>query len=599
MSAETAETLPQWNVADLIDPNFGNSRSKAEFWQPDFALLKAKIADLTARYRGRLGTADGDEIAVAISDYQIISEDIGRISSYAKLLHVEDMEDPKRGAHYQHLLEELTSMSQDLVFFTLELNALDPEAVQRQISDSAALEEFASWLRDLRAGKPYELPEREEQLLSQKSLTGRVAWVRLFDEITAAMRFPMRGNVYTQSQILKFFSDPDRTVRQDAAEALTTELGKHQHVLVSVTNVLAKDKAIEDDWRGFARPISSRNLSNLIEDEVVNALRNAVKAAYPKLSHRYYVLKARLLGFDRLQHWDRLAPLPQETETTVSWSDARKLVLDAYQNFSPKIGAIAERFFREGWIDAAPKPGKAGGAFAHPTVPSAHPYILLNYQGKGRDVMTLAHELGHGVHQVLAAQQGYLKSQTPLTLAETASVFGEMLSFESLLSRCNSNQEKIALLAHKTEDMLNTVVRQISFLDYEIQVHDARRNAELSPEQLSEIWCSVATESLGPVFDFSEDFGTLWGYVPHFIHSPFYVYAYAFGDCLVNALYQVYQDSNADFVARYIDLLSAGGSKRYDELLEPFGLNARDSAFWNKGLSVIEDMIDDLENLVD
>ncbi len=590
-------TLPQWNVDELIDENFGDSRTDSGFWQPDFTPLEAKIADFTAQYRGKLQELSGDALAEAIAAFESISEDIGRIGSYAGLLHTENMEDPARGAHYQHLLEKLTLMGQELVFFSLELNALAPEQVQQQLDTSPALAYYDSWLQDLRASKPFELPEREEQLLAQKSLTGRAAWIRLFDETTAAMRFIMRDKEYTQSEILKFLSDPDRTIRRDAAQSLTTELGKHQHILASITNVLAKDKAIEDDWRGFKRPISSRNLDNLIEDEVVDALRDAVKSAYPRLAHRYYAIKARLLGLERLQHWDRLAPMPHDKETTVDWADAQELVLRAYHGFSPKIGAIAEKFFHNGWIDAAARPGKAGGAFAHPTVPSAHPYILLNYQGKGRDVMTLAHELGHGVHQVLAAEQGYLKSQTPLTLAETASVFGEMLSFETLLQNCTSPEQKTTLLARKIEDMLNTVVRQISFLDYEIRVHDARRSGELSPQQLGQIWRDVAQESLGPIFDFDEEFGNLWGYVPHFIHSPFYVYAYAFGDCLVNALYGVYRQGNPDFTEQYLALLQAGGSKRYDELLKPFGLDAKDPNFWNHGLQVIEEMIDELENL--
>ena len=592
------QTLPEWNVDELIDQAFGEGRSEAGFWQPDFAPLEAKITAFTAQYRGALADLSGDALAESISAFEAISEDMGRIGSYAGLLHTENMEDPARGAHYQHLLEQLTIMGQELVFFSLELNDLAPEQVRQMLDSSAALSNYNSWLQDLRASKPFELPEREEQLLAQKSLTGRAAWIRLFDETTATMRFTMRGKEYTQSEILKFFSDPNRDVRRDAAQSLSAELGKHQHILARITNVLAKDKAIEDDWRGFEKPISSRNLDNLIEDEVVDALRDAVKAAYPKLAHRYYAIKARLLGLERLQHWDRLAPMPNDHETTVDWTDAKELVLKAYHGFSPKIGAIAEEFFTKNWIDAATRPGKAGGAFAHPTVPSAHPYILLNYQGKGRDVMTLAHELGHGVHQVLAAEQGYLKSQTPLTLAETASVFGEMLSFETLLENCSTPEQKTTLLARKIEDMLNTVVRQISFLDYEIRVHDARRIGELSPQQLGEIWREVAQESLGPIFDFDEEFDNLWGYVPHFIHSPFYVYAYAFGDCLVNALYGVHRQGNPDFIEQYIALLQAGGSKRYDELLEPFGLDAKDPNFWNHGLKVIEEMIDELESLV-
>lgn len=597
MSTQQKE-LPRWNIDDLTDDRFGDARNDAGFWQPDLSSLEERLQEFVANFRDTLGEAEGKHIARSLVYYQALCEDMARIGSYAGLLHAENMEDPVRGAHYQHLLEALNTLQQSLVFYTLELNSLSEEHLDQEAKKSQALADFLPFLRDLRAAKPFELPEREEQLLSQKSLTSTAAWVRLFDETTAAMRFMVRGKEYTQSQTLKFLVDPDRTLRQDAAEALTGELGKQQPILARITNVLAKDKAIEDEWRGFARPISSRNLNNLIEDEVVDALHMAVKNAYPRLSHRYYLLKAKLLGFERLQHWDRSAPLPQDDETQVSWEDAQKLVLDSYQGFSPEIGRIAEKFFRHGWIDAEPSAGKAGGAFAHPTVPSAHPYILLNYQGKGRDVMTLAHELGHGVHQVLAGQQGYLQSQTPLTLAETASVFGEMLSFEVLLERCTTPEQKIALLARKIEDMINTVVRQISFLDYEIQVHDERQSGEVPASRLCEIWHEVAKESLGPAFEFTPEFGNLWGYVPHFIHSPFYVYAYAFGDCLVNALYQIYKEGDESFVERYMALLAAGGSKRYDELLEPFGLDAKSPKFWDTGLGMIEGMIHQLEELV-
>jgi oligoendopeptidase F len=340
-------------------------------------------------------------------------------------------------------------------------------------------------------------------------------------------------------------------------------------------------------------------MSNHVEPEVVEALRDAVVAAYPKLSHRYYALKAKWLGLEKMQTWDRNAPLPQDDATPVNWETAQRTVMEAYADFDPRMADLAEPFFSKGWIDAAVKPGKAPGAFAHPTVTDAHPYVMLNYLGKPRDVMTLAHELGHGVHQVLAAEQGELLSSTPLTLAETASVFGEMLTFRKLLDAAKTEAERKTLLAGKVEDMINTVVRQIAFYDFECKLHAARAQGELTPDDINALWMSVQAASLGPVFEFQDGYETFWAYIPHFVHSPFYVYAYAFGDGLVNALYAVFEESSADFQDKYFDMLRAGGSKHHKELLAPFGLDASDPEFWDKGLSMISAMIDELEAMED
>jgi oligoendopeptidase F len=364
-----------------------------------------------------------------------------------------------------------------------------------------------------------------------------------------------------------------------------------------ITNVLAKDKAISDDWRGFKDVAAARHLSNRVEPEVVEALVSAVRESYPRLSHRYYALKARWLGKDRLEHWDRNAPLPDKIDRVVPWEEARETVLSAYRGFAPQMASIAGRFFDESWIDAPTRPGKAPGAFAHPTVPSVHPYVLLNYQGKTRDVMTLAHELGHGVHQVLAADQGVLMAPTPLTLAETASVFGEMLTFRSMLDKAESPRERKIMLAGKTEDMINTVARQIAFYTFERKVHLERREGELTAERLGEIWLEVQAESLGPAIHLGPGYETFWIYIPHFIHSPFYVYAYAFGDCLVNSLFAVYQRAESGFQDKYFAMLKAGGTKRHNELLAPFGLDAGNPGFWQMGLSVIDGFITELETL--
>ncbi|MGA7260934.1 MAG: M3 family oligoendopeptidase, partial [Stellaceae bacterium] len=428
-------------------------------------------------------------------------------------------------------------------------------------------------------------------------VAGRAAWVRLFDETIADLRFPFRGRDLTESEALDLLSDKDPEVRRQAAQVIGEVLGKNTRVFALITNTLAKDKEIEDRWRRFPRPISSRNLANFVEDEVVYALIAAVRASYPRLSHRYYRLKARWFGVEELPFWDRNAPLPEEEDRTISWSEAEETVLSAYGAFSPEMASVGGRFFAGRWIDAPLRPGKASGAFAHPTVPSAHPYLLLNYQGKTRDVMTLAHELGHGVHQLLANRQGYLMADTPLTLAETASVFGEMLTFRALLARETDPLRRKIMLAGKVEDMLNTVVRQIAFVSFEQKVHQERREAELTPDRLGEIWLGVQRESLGPALRLDGVYRHYWTYIPHFIHTPFYVYAYAFGDCLVNSLYAVYEDAHQGFAERYLEMLRAGGTLRHRELLAPFGLDAADPSFWSKGLSIIAGFIDELEKL--
>jgi len=379
--------------------------------------------------------------------------------------------------------------------------------------------------------------------------------------------------------------------------ALSKTFGENIRTFTLITNTLAKDKEISDRWRGFEDIADSRHLANRVEREVVDALADAVTQAYPRLSHRYYAMKAKWLGMDVMDFWDRNAPLPETPQALISWDQARETVLSAYRDFDPEMSNIAARFFDGKWIDAPVRPGKAPGAFAHPTVPSAHPYVLLNYMGKPRDVMTLAHELGHGVHQVLAGKQGALMAHTPLTLAETASVFGEMLTFRALLNATRDVKERKAMLAQKVEDMINTVVRQIAFYQFERKVHTARREGELTAQQIGELWMSVQSESLGPAIRISPEYETFWTYIPHFIHSPFYVYAYAFGDCLVNSLYAVYQNAEDGFQEKYFEMLRAGGTKHHSELLAPFNLDASDPAFWSRGLSMIEGLIDELEAL--
>jgi oligoendopeptidase F len=583
-------SLPQWDLADLY-----RGRDSPALTQ-DLARLAAEAEAFRARFEGRLADLTGAELGAAVASYERLQELGARIISFASLVHAGDLGDPEIGRFLQTMQERINAALTLLLFFTLQLNKLDDAAIEAKSADPA-LAVYRPWLRDLRAFRPYQLSDEVEKLLHEKSVAGRAAWVRLFDETIAALRFPVRGRELTETEALDLLSDRDPEVRREAAESIGTVLGRNVRTFALATNVLAKDKEVEDRWRGFPRPISARNLANFVEDEVVDALKSAVRRSYRHLSHRYYRLKAGWLGAESLPFWDRNAPLPEDDDRKIPWPEAEATVLDAYQAFSPELAALGRRFFVSPWIDAPPRPGKASGAFAHPTVPSAHPYLLLNYQGRVRDVMTLAHELGHGVHQLLAGSQGHLMADTPLTLAETASVFGEMLTFRALLAHETIPGRRKIMLAQKVEDMLNTVVRQIAFVTFEERVHDARREAELTPDQLGEIWLEVQRDSLGPALRLDGVYRHYWSYIPHFIHTPFYVYAYAFGDCLVNSLYAVYEDAHLGFAERYLDLLRAGGTLRHRELLAPFGLDAADPQFWERGLAVVAGMIDQLETI--
>jgi oligoendopeptidase F len=585
--------LPEWNLADLY------SSPEAPELKADLATSDRAATAMQESYQGKLATlADGGKggqaLVQAVREFEALNDLLGRIISYASLLYAADTSDPKRQKFYGDMQEKITTISSKLLFFPLELNRLDDDVLEQAMSASE-LGHYRPWLEDLRKEKPYQLDDKLEQLFHEKAVTGRGAWNRLFNETMTSLRFDVAGEKLSLEPTLNRLLDRDENKRRAAAEALSRVFTDNVRLFTLVTNTLAKDKEISDRWRGFADVADSRHLANRVEREVVDALVSAVREAYPRLSHRYYALKAKWLGKKQLAYWDRNAPLPEEPTQNVGWDDAQKTVLKAYGDFSPRMAAIAGEFFAKKWIDAPVREGKSPGAFSHPTVPSAHPYILLNYQGKPRDVMTLAHELGHGVHQVLANCQGPLMAPTPLTLAETASVFGEMLTFRALLERTPDARERKALLAAKVEDMINTVVRQIAFYSFERKVHTERREGELTAERLGEIWLEVQRESLGPAIDLSAGYENYWLYIPHFIHSPFYVYAYAFGDCLVNSLYAVYEKADQGFADRYLDMLAAGGTKHHKELLKPFGLDASDPQFWSMGLKVIENLIAELE----
>src|SRR5450631_44806 len=541
-SAPKLGQLPVWDLKDLY-PGLDSPEV-----QRDLARADSECLSFEQAFKGRLeamaaGPGAGQALAEAVRRYDALDDLLGRLISYASLFYAGNNADPAGAKFYG------------------------------------------------------DMQDRVEELFHEKSVTGYSAWNRQFDETVAGLRFKVGGKPLSIEPALNLLQDADGKKRKEAAQALAKTFKENLRPFTLITNTLAKDKEISDRWRGFKDVADARHLSNRVEPEVVEALVSAVHAAYPKLSHRYYALKAKWFGKKTLAYWDRNAPLPKVAQPTIPWSDARATVLTAYGAFSPKMAEVANRFFTNNWIDAALRDGKQPGAFAHPTVPSAHPYVLLNYQGKPRDVMTLAHELGHGVHQVLAAPNGPLMAPTPLTLAETASVFGEMLTFKKLLAQTTDKKQRKAMLAAKVEDMINTVVRQIAFYSFERKVHLERRNGELTSDKICELWMSVQSESLGPAIELKAGYETFWSYIPHFIHAPFYVYAYAFGDCLVNSLYAVYEKSASGFAERYLVMLAAGGTKHHTELLAPFGLDARDPKFWDGGLSVIANLIGEIEAL--
>ena len=587
--------MPEWNLTHLYPA------MESQQFAADMAASDAECKAFASTYRGKLdalavGPSASQNLAEAVIRYEKLDDLMGRLMSYAGLVYSGNTTDAVIAKFYGDTQERLTTASSDLLFFTLELNRIDDATLNAAMAQGP-LAHYRPWLEDIRKEKPFQLDDKLEQLFHEKSVTGRGAWNRLFDETIAGLRFHVGNKELTLEPVLNLMQDPAEPVRKEASAAIAKTLQGSLRTFALITNTLSKDKEIGDRWRGFEDVADSRHLSNRVERPVVDALVSAVQDAWPRLSHRYYRLKAKWFGVEPLNHWDRNAPLPKVDNRAIGWGEARDTVLDAYNGFSPKMAGIARRFFDEGWIDAPVRPGKAPGAFAHPTVPSAHPYVLINYQGKPRDVMTLAHELGHGVHQVLAGHNGALMAPTPLTLAETASVFGEMLTFRALLAQTTTPAQRKGMLAAKVEDMLNTVVRQIAFYAFERKLHIERKNGELTAEKISELWMSVQAESLGPSIRLGPGYETYWAYIPHFIHSPFYVYAYAFGDCLVNSLYGVYQNASAGFAERYLAMLSSGGTKHHSELLKPFGLDASDPAFWQIGLRMIEGMIVELEGL--
>ena len=587
---EINNQLPIWNLSeiykDIKDPNIGK----------DIKEISKLSNEFLKKWKGRIKELSATDFVNCIEKYQAINESIYKIGTHSSLIFATNMEDPEISRYNSSISDQITEILSSLIFFTLELSKIDDKTIESWMKENSA-QKWQPFITILRKRNPYLLDPLVEEILIEKSATGRAAWVRLFDETSAALRFPFRKDLLSEAEILNLLSDSDPENRKIAGKSLSEILDKNKRIFAMILNVISRDRYIEDNKRGFQRIMSSRNLDNDVEDEVVDALVNTVDKAMPKLTHRYYKWKAKQFGKNKLDWWDRNAPLPQTSENPIKWVDAKNIILDSFSSFHPKISNLAELFFKNNWIDASVRQGKASGAFAHPSVPSLHPYILVNYQGKIRDVMTLAHELGHGVHQILAAKNGLLMAETPLTLAETASVFGEMLVFRKLLDESSVEQKK-QLLAGKIEDMLNTVARQIGFHQFEVKFHEARIKSELTPDEISDIWMETQSHAVGPYVNLNKDYRVLWGYIPHFVHTPFYVYAYAFGDSLVNALWYAYQKSDKDeFSKKYIDMLSSGGTKSHNDLLKPFNLSAYEDSFWDKGITMITSLMDELEEL--
>ena len=584
----TGAEAVRWNLSDLY-PN-------PDALEQDLAQAHEEAEAFAETYRGRVDTLGAEAMAEALETLEAIQDRLGRAYTFAYLNWSTDTNDAARGALLQKVKERHTQISQQLLFFELEWTNADAAHADALLEDEA-LAGFRHYLELERLQKEHVLTEPEEKIIAEKNVTGRSAWTRFFDETMGAARFTLDGEALTQQEILTKLYEPDRDLRRRAARAFTEGLKENERTLTFIFNTVLADKAASDRLRGFEQWVDARNFANEVEGETVDALIGAVTARYD-LAARFYRLKARLLSLEgELMDYDRYAPLG-EADTRYTWDAARRMVLDAYTDFHAQMGKMAARFFDEAWIDAPPAPGKRGGAFSHGAVPSAHPYVLMNYTGKTRDVQTLAHELGHGVHQHLARRQGVLQAGTPLTTAETASVFGEMLVFQRLLSREDDPQNRLAMLVSKIDDTLATVFRQVAMNRFEEKIHTARRSeGELPAARFSELWVETQAAMFEGSVTLGDHYRHWWSYIPHFLHTPGYVYAYAFGELLVLALYQRYQDEGAAFAEKYLRLLEAGGSDWPHDLVAPLGVDLTDKGFWQQGLAAIEDLIGDAEAL--
>ena len=582
-----SETLPNWNLKDFYLSIDDRQIEK------DLELFKNFTLNFSNKYKDKLLSfaLDFEEI---VKEYEDGNELRDKLGNYAFLIYATNMNDQKTVQFYQGINEKLTEISSNLIFFTNEINSSSDNDFEAFKNGSG---KYKNWLINLRRFKDHQLDQKSEKIFLDKNLTSNSSWVRFFEEQINDLKFEINGKEHNSSDALNLLSDHDEEIRKKAALSIESVFQTNVKTFTFITNTLAKDKITNDKWRNYTSPVESRNLANNVEGEVVDALTKSVTSNYKNISHRYYEIKSKLFNKKQLDYWDRNAPYPNSPKKLIQWEEAKDIVLRSYENFDQSFKDIVLLFFQNNWIDAELKSGKSPGAFAASTIPSIHPYILTNFHGKTRDVMTLAHELGHGCHQYLSSKQGLLLSSTPLTLAETASVFGEMMTFRTLLDESDKDTRKF-LLASKIEDMINTVVRQISFFEFEKLVHNERKNIELSSDQISDFWMTTQSESLGPHIKLSEGYKYFWTYIPHFIHTPFYVYAYAFGDCLVNILIQLYDEGLPNFKNHYIDLLKSGGSKHYSQVLKPFNVDLTNQQSWQKGLSMISGLIDEFEKSI-
>jgi oligoendopeptidase F len=560
----------------------------------DLLAAEQQAEGLRSRLHGRVAELDAAGLADAVEELQGIQEKVEKAQTFAFLNFATDTSDPPRGALLQHVEEHATSVATEILFFELEWAAVPDERAEELLADPA-LEKWRHFLRAVRRFRPHLLTEPEEKVVTEKGVTGRSAWVRLFTQVTDAITVDLDGETATLEEALSRLYLPDREARQRAGRAVTEALQPGLPVRTYILNTVMADHALDDRLRHYSSWIAARNLANEITDDTVDALITSVTSRYD-IPARWYRLKGRLLGIDELNEHDRYAPLTPD-EAQVSWDEARRTVLDAYRSFSPEMADIATGFF-EGYIDAPALPGKQGGAFAHPAVPSAHPYVLLNYTGRRRDVMTLAHELGHGIHQVLASKLGLFNASTPLTLAETASIFGETVTFGRLLAEEREPKARLALIGGRIEDIAASVFRQVAMNRFEDAVHNARRDeGELSPDRIGEHWIRTQRDMFGDSLTITDEYRSWWSYIPHFIHTPGYVYAYAFGNLLALAVYARYEKEGPSFVPSYLQLLASGGSETPDELGHLVGVDLADPGFWNAGLQVVDELVTEAESL--
>ena len=578
--------LPEWDLTDFY-PNYKSKKVLDEINH-----LKTKITNFCKKYKSKLSELSHNELILSIKSYEKIEEVFLKLRSYAYLTYCTDQLNPEKKKFYQFIDEKLSELEKKIIFFSIEINKIDKKKYGFLLKSK-----FENWIKNLRKNKKFQKSETIEKLLLEKSITSSAAWIKFYDQTMTRLRFKYGNKDLTETEILNLFTSHKESIRKNAAESFGETLKKNIFNFSYITNILSKDLDIEKNLRGFEFSESSRHLSNQIDKEDIDSLVNTVRSNYSKISHRYYKYKANCFNKKKLNFWDKNAPYKNLQEEKITWDEAKEIVLAAYFDFDNRIGNVAKKFFDNKWIHASLGDGKTSGAFSHPTVPSSHPYILLNYQNKIRDVMTLAHELGHGVHQFLANKNGLFLSETPLTLAETASVFGEMLTFKFLLEKTKKKSQKLSLLRGKIEDMLNTDFRQIAFFVFERELHLKRSKGELSEDEICKIWIRTQNESLGDFINLSGNYKYFWAYIPHFIHSPFYVYAYAFGDCLVNSLYSRYEENFTNFNDQYLKLLKSGGSKNYKVLLRSFNLNPKNKDFWQMGLNLIKNFIDELEQL--